>query len=163
MENLDLTKILKDCPKGTKLWHTVYGEVEFDKVIAGIPYPIVFFTGNNEDTCVTSDGRLYCEYAGECVLFPSKDQRDWSKFQVPTPKVKVTLHPFDKVLVFNEVWMTDIFSHFDKRRSNYPYYTVTGFFNEILPYNKDTAHLVGTDEKCPIDYAIEFSKEFKEE
>ena len=28
-ENIDLTKILKDCPKGWKLYSSVYGEVKF--------------------------------------------------------------------------------------------------------------------------------------
>ena len=30
-ESIDLTKILKDCPKGTKFYSTIYGEVEFEK------------------------------------------------------------------------------------------------------------------------------------
>ena len=44
-------------------------------------------------------------YNGECTLFPSKDQRDWSKFVRFWDKPKVdkfdpkTLQPFDKVLV----------------------------------------------------------------
>ena len=33
-ENIDLTKILKDCPKGWKLYSTIYGDVEF---IEGFP------------------------------------------------------------------------------------------------------------------------------
>lgn len=32
-ENIDLTKILKDCPNGTELYSLVHGEVEFQKVI----------------------------------------------------------------------------------------------------------------------------------
>ena len=31
-ENIDLTKILKDCPKGTKLYSTIFGEVEFEHI-----------------------------------------------------------------------------------------------------------------------------------
>ena len=31
-ENIDLTKILKDCPKGTKLYSTIYGVVRFDEI-----------------------------------------------------------------------------------------------------------------------------------
>lgn len=27
------------------------------------------------------DGRSSCIFDGECTLFPSKDQRDWSKFR----------------------------------------------------------------------------------
>ena len=29
-ENLDLTKILKGCPKGTKFYSPIYGEVRFE-------------------------------------------------------------------------------------------------------------------------------------
>ena len=106
-ENIDLTQILKDCPKGTKLWHTVYGEVRFNNISDNIeddkPYLVFFTRGNDCIDSVTTDGRMYEKYDGECVLLPSKEQRDWSKF-VPTWEtkkevVKVTLHPFDKVLV----------------------------------------------------------------
>lgn len=83
-ENIDLTKILKDCPKGWKFYSTLYGEVEFEKIKKESEYPIVIITkhGNNSD--IKSDGRYYGEYDdGECTLFPSKDQRDWSKFTAP--------------------------------------------------------------------------------
>ena len=30
-ENIDLTKILKDCPKGWKFWSPIFGEVEFER------------------------------------------------------------------------------------------------------------------------------------
>ena len=45
-ENIDLTKILKDCPKGTKLYSTIYGEVEFDKITEVDIYSIIFITKN---------------------------------------------------------------------------------------------------------------------
>ena len=31
-ENLDLTKILKGCPEGTKLYSIIYGEISFAKI-----------------------------------------------------------------------------------------------------------------------------------
>ena len=31
-ENIDLTKILKDCPKGWKFWSPMFGDVEFEEV-----------------------------------------------------------------------------------------------------------------------------------
>lgn len=34
-ESIDLTKILKDCPKGTKFYSVIYGEVEFDSIEKG--------------------------------------------------------------------------------------------------------------------------------
>ena len=32
-ENIDLTQILKDCPKGTKFYSTVLGEVTFKDIV----------------------------------------------------------------------------------------------------------------------------------
>ena len=87
-ENIDLTKILKDCPKGTKFYSLAHGEVEFQQVEFGFTYPIVIKTKNNVIERFTSDGKLYC-YDGECILFPSKDQRDWSKFTAPWYKKEI--------------------------------------------------------------------------
>ena len=82
-ENIDLTKILKDCPKGTKLYSTIYGVVEFHEIHKNRTYPILLYTNNACIVNVASDGRLDKIYNGECTLFPSKDQRDWSKFNAP--------------------------------------------------------------------------------
>lgn len=83
-ENLNLVEILKDCPKGTKLYSTVLGEVELEGVTDSVNYPIIvkLNEGQFEERIIetfTSDGRLIATCKGECVLFPSRDQRDWSK------------------------------------------------------------------------------------
>ena len=90
-ENLNLAEILKDCPKGTKLYSTIYGDVELVKVyLKDDEYPIEIEIGEGGDTTyVANDGRLLGDFPGECTLFPSKDQRDWSKFKVKKPKFKV--------------------------------------------------------------------------
>ena len=82
-ENIDLTKILKDCPKGWKLYSTIFGEVKFNKIEERHKYPIVFTTiyGNKCET--TAEGKHQLHFDGECTLFPSQDQRDWSKFAAP--------------------------------------------------------------------------------
>ena len=82
-ENIDLTKILKDCPKGTKLYSTIFGTVEFDRIKKGDEYPIVFVSIQGDICNTAKDGRYYKFFDGECTLFPSKDQRDWSKFTAP--------------------------------------------------------------------------------
>lgn len=79
-ENLNLVEILKDCPRGTKLYSTVFGEVEFNCVKEQKEYPIRVLLKNGPEVGFTSEGTEYTEYKGECVLFPRKDQRDWSKF-----------------------------------------------------------------------------------
>ena len=72
-ENIDLTKILKDCPKGTKLYSTVYGVVRFDEIDKDNTFPISLYVNPTFFVSVTSDGRHVEGYDGECTLFPSKD------------------------------------------------------------------------------------------
>jgi hypothetical protein len=85
-KNINLVDILKDCPKGYKLYSTIYGEVKFEGIINDKNYPIVF--KYSDIACefhvgsVTNDGRHKVNNSGECTLFPAKDQRDWSKFYI---------------------------------------------------------------------------------
>ena len=79
-ENLNLVEILKDCPKGTKLYCTIYGEVELYEVDYELEYPISVKNKEQGIAWLSSDGRLNRKLDGECILFPSKEQRDWSKF-----------------------------------------------------------------------------------
>lgn len=158
-ENIDLTKILKDCPKGWKFYSTLYGEVEFDKIKKESEYPIVIITkhGNNSD--IKSDGRYYGEYDdGECTLFPSKDQRDWGKFSAPWYKKDrfdpKTLNPFDRVLGRDRIgrtWKCNLFSYITENEP-YPYECVENCYEHCIPYNDDTKHLVGTTDEPPEYY-----------
>ena len=80
-ENLNLVEILKDCPKGTKLYSSVFGGVELDHVNIRANYPIAIRLKDLDvRECLTTEGTLFTEYDGECILFPSREQRDWSKF-----------------------------------------------------------------------------------
>ena len=144
-EKLDLVEILKDCPRGMKLYSPFCGEVELDNVGEHyIDYPIVV-NHNGNPIVFTCDGRLYNDFPdGECVLFPSKDQRDWSKFKAPVEKFDYsTLKPFDRVLVRNSysfLWRCNFFSHFFQNVT----YCVAGTWEQMVPYNEETKHLVGT-------------------
>lgn len=85
---MNIAKILKYCPKGTKLYSTVHGEVTLHKVYDEclIPYPIYIDVINStKRESFTKEGQLY-EDKGECVLFPSKNQKDWNKFRIPVNK-----------------------------------------------------------------------------
>ena len=90
-ENLNLVEILKDCPEGTKLYSTTYGYVELIRVNQNddVIYPIEIKLSDDSITSVTTDGRLCEYYNAECVLFPSKEQRDWSKFMDVNDFVKI--------------------------------------------------------------------------
>ena len=77
---MNIANLLKYCPKGTKLYSTAFGEVE---LIDTSSLANTILVQNNHDTSFTfySDGSYILD--GECILFPSKDQRDWSKFRLP--------------------------------------------------------------------------------
>ena len=158
-ENLDLTKILDGCPKGIAFYHTVYGTVLFDSIDLDSEYPIRFIVGKKAINNITKSGLAISDYKGECVLFPSKYQRDWSKFERFWDKSKVkkfdpkTLQPFDKVLVRDNPlckWRPDFFGFTVQHEK---YIICTGsFWYQCIPYNEETKHLVGTKEDCPKFY-----------
>lgn len=165
-KNLDLTKILEGCPKGTKLYSIVNGEVIFQNVASfSCDYPITATAYNKienstENALFAKDGRYVLGCDGECVLFPSKDQRDWSKFERfwDKPKIKKfdlkTLHPFDKVLVRNDSlgsWRCDLLSHFNKFSGD-PLFISAQYWRECIPYNEDTRYLLGTKCEAPEYY-----------
>ena len=83
-ENLNLIEILKEVPKGTKLYCTIWGDVELVDVQ---PLWIKCKTPKGNEWTFEPDGKLSAGALGngECVLFPSKEQRDWSKFKLDLP------------------------------------------------------------------------------
>ena len=165
-ENLDLTKILKGCPSGTKFYSSVYGDVGFIKIATyNLCYPIELTAYTKPfkigiTVYVTKEGRERYNYNGECTLFPSKDQRDWSKFERFWTKPKVdrfdvnTLQPFDKVLVRDysaNKWGADFFLT-QREERDYVYCILNSAWKYCIPYNEATKHLIGTTEDCPEYY-----------
>lgn len=174
-ENIDLTKILKDCPIGWKFYSSVYGDVEFLGVLHDFPipherddewllpeikkhkYPIKLMTDIGE-YCVSRGGR-HRYSVGECTLFPSREQRDWNKFTAPwynkekfDPK---TLEAFDRVIVRNEYdeWTCTLFSHIrNKPNTRFICATCESLYIYCIPYNDETKHLVGTTDEAPEFY-----------
>ena len=156
-EKINLSKILKDCPKGTKLYSTIFGEVEFDQIHNG-NRTIEYKTSTGRIFDVTYEGKAFENYGGECTLFPSKDQRDWSKFTVPSYKKEKfdpkTLKPFDKVIVKDLAhykWSCDLFSYIDES-TNFPYKCMTTSYQCCIPYNDETKDLIGTIDQAPEYY-----------
>lgn len=76
MENLNLIEILKNVPKGTKLYSPIFGECELN----GVSNDFIYISGKHGGY-LNKDGTYY-EGCGECQLFPSKENRDWSTFNI---------------------------------------------------------------------------------
>lgn len=147
---INVAEKLKGCPKGTKLYSPLFGEVEFVRTEIGsiivkvldngIPYSNVTFT---------AEGKLYNIEQSECLLFPSKDNRDWNKFNLTVN----TFKPFDKVLVrdyIDEKWILSIFGCYeDEVDTDFPYVCLNGRYRYCIPY-EGNEHLLNTP-KSPKD------------
>lgn len=151
-ENLDLCLILKDCPKDTELYCTFLGDVLFSKIEDNK----IFIHTSYTVYSFYSDGKF--TYDGECVLFPSREQRDWSKFKVPIKKFNPKdFKPFDKVLLRDDYgfkWHPTFLEKILKEPSGK--YSAVELINGCkwdmcIPYNEETKHLCGTTDDCP-DY-----------
>ena len=162
-ENLDLTKILDGCPKGTEFYHAGFGRVWFFGIDLDSDYPIRLSLNNDpcDNTFLTKKGTVNVQYDGECILFPSRTQRDWSKFEKFWDKPKVekfdpkTLQPFDKILARDgnhHIWTCALLSHIDNLNEEYKVITVGSCYMRCIPYNEETKHLVGTTDDCPEYY-----------
>ena len=159
-ENIDLTKILKGCPKGTKLYSTLHGEVSFiTSNDVSQRYPIAVRLNDKTEEKFTSEGKLLNKFDGECIIFPSKEQRDWSKFTAPWYKKEKfnpkTLQPFDRVLVRHSyTWRCELFSHYIEYKGKLDFYCIRTYYiyRYCIPYNDDTKHLVGKTDKAPEYY-----------
>ena len=147
---INVAEKLKDCPKGTKLYSPLFGEVEFVRIEIGsiivkvldngIPYSNVTFT---------AEGKWHNIEQSECLLFPSKVNRDWNKFNLPAN----TFKPFDKVLVrddINEKWIASMFGYYEDEDKDFPYVCLNGRYVRCIPY-EGNEHLLGTP-STPKDY-----------
>lgn len=161
-EKLGLIGILKNCPEGTKLYSLLHGEVTFVKIIENDKYPIKVRTISGRLETYMYDGKYFEYYKDvECVLFPSKDQRDWSKFKVPEATMATAkgfdpkkFKPFDRVLWKGlGKWRASFFSHcLSNNVHEYEIYCTNGCFGMVIPYNDETKHLLGTTNDCPEYY-----------
>lgn len=82
---MNIAEILKYCPKGTKLYCTLCGNAELGE-ITNIGTIVIRKVVDAISTSYTLDYEGHYSHSGECVLFPSRDQRDWSQFRIPVKR-----------------------------------------------------------------------------
>ena len=179
-KNIDLTKILKNCPKETELYSPMYGKVYFNCVFYSDDDSIIYCyktrlregcTRSTNSQCTDivafynngTTGNPDFNITSECMLFPSVTQRDWSKFTAPWYKPEKkrfdpnTLKPFDKVIARIDehgIWCCEWFSFIDSFiEENITLIKGCGaYYRNCVPYNDDTKHLVGTTDEAPEYY-----------
>ena len=157
-QKLNLCEILKNCPEGTELWSDNYGIVKFVNVVTEWDTPIRVKLTNGSIARYTEEGWCDKRFPANCLLWPSRDCRDWSKFTAPWLKKErfdpKTLSPFDRVLARNHGshrWTCDLFSDIIDG-NECMYHCIGSYYRYCIPYNDDTKHLVGTKEEAPDFY-----------
>jgi hypothetical protein len=132
-EKLDLVEILKDCPEGMTLYSPIYGEVYLCGINNAQFFPIVVENSQKNTVFFNKIGRYSNCIGAECMLFPSKDCRDWSKFKAPKPEYEFT--PFEKVLVRDsedQKWRVSLFDF--KTEGDLPYFVIGSAYKYCIPY-----------------------------
>lgn len=162
-ENLDLIKILDGCPEGTEFYSDTFGKLFFFCIKSEInPYRVEFKDCYGVRKRFTEKGTYYSDESFECsvCVFPSKEQRDWSKFKRFWDKPKIekfnpnTFKPFDKVLVRDDktdIWHCEMFSH-TRSCNSYAYFCSGSPYQYCIPFNDETKHLTGTTKDAPDHY-----------
>lgn len=229
---MNIAEILKIVPKGTKLYSPIFGEVTLMSVNSDF---IDIIDSDKIIRTFYSNGTFYKD--GECMLFPSRENRDWNnmclfkngdilisssgnpfifkevkgeacsihcgldtggrfwkcsnnwtlirKVRKATEKEIdlfferlrkegfkwnsntltlekledkfdiTTLKPFDKVLIRDsEVhrWRCNFYSYYRTNENRFKYACISDSYNQCIPYNDETKHLIGTTDDCPEYY-----------
>ena len=149
-KELNIAAILKDKPKGTKLWSPIFGECTFDEISCnnsclGVDtnkrVPEIFYANGKYDE------------NGECTIFPSKELRDWSKFAWKKGDVLVSE---DNVHIIFEKFEDDTYTRFKGKHYLWKECNVED-------YNKEeTKMLTSVFEKATDDVAQTYIKTIEE-
>ena len=116
-EKLNLVEILKDAPKGTKLWSPICGDCELVAVEDNLRPIHCTYKRNIISTQFNSYSETNIFFVNdESILFPSKENMDWSTFKIPNKHQH--FEPYQKVLIKDKfmskyLWVAALYSHFD--------------------------------------------------
>lgn len=109
--NINIAEILKDCSKGMKLYSPAFGENKLYQINNASNYPIVT---KDEQECTksfTSNGHFDANIAtAECILFPSSEMRDWTKF---FKRGDVVYSKAGNISAIFEGWVNDDYTEFN--------------------------------------------------
>ena len=138
-EKINIAEILKDKPKGIRLYSPIFGECSFSFVLEETN-DICVKKHNGVKEFFDSKGLYY--NTGEVMLFPSKEMRDWEKFSWKRGDVLIGDCGF--VCIFKE-WASDDYTRFN------------GCYFDGMP-NVQTAKYIKLDDNTAYGYIRELEK-----
>lgn len=135
----NIAEILKYCPKGMKLYSPVCGDCVLNYVDLDKTYSIeVTSYSNGAHQTFTNEGLIIAKQEdAECLLFPSKNQRDWEKFRIPVKRGDIMMFK-DKSAVFIVKEYNDAFTKTSVEVSDaYGIRTNTCIYVGYIPASED--------------------------
>lgn len=152
---INIVEILKDKPQGIKLYSSACGKCKLEEV-DDKSFKISFYNSkfgfmNGGEVYLDKNGKLYDD--GECIIFPSKEMRDWEKFSWKKGDVLVSK---DNVHIIFEKFEDDTYTRFKGKHY---------FWEEcnVEDYNKEeTKMLTSVFEKAADDVAQTYIKTIEE-
>lgn len=118
---INIAEILTDCPTRTKLYSPIFGEGWLSEVG---DYLIKVYDNNANDYNFYHDGSYV--KTGECMLFPSKDNRDWNTFQKPFKDGDILVTMLGEIFIYQKIPTTDFcgsYASLNIYGKFYPYYS----------------------------------------
>ena len=104
-QKLNIAEILKDKLVGLKLYSSTFGYIKFNGVHKD---KIYFFSEDTNVHSVKQNGKMYD--GGECIIFPSKEMRDWKKFSWKKGDVLISNDGGAEVIF--DKWYDDTYTSF---------------------------------------------------
>lgn len=122
MENkINIAEILRDMPKDTKLYSSIFGKCKLRKVINDKEYQIFVYIRDEQAFTFTKNGCYFSNIEGsECVLFPSLKMRCWDKF---FKRGDIVYNPHSQMYAVFECWANDDYTEFNTTINYYKDHT----------------------------------------
>lgn len=109
--NINIAKILCNMPKGTKLYSTLYGDVELQQIEMDKTYPVVVKYSDYQIRTFSEEGLFFKSFPeAECQIFPSRKMRDWTKF---FKRGDVVYSKAGNISAIFEGWVNDDYTEFN--------------------------------------------------
>ena len=110
-DNINVLEVLESKPNGTKLWCVLFGKCFLDGIDINNIRPIRIGIEKGDTFKLTANAKLGGKYIdGDCLLYPSKEMRDWSRFAWKKGDILISSDGGTEVIF--DKWYDDTYTSF---------------------------------------------------
>ena len=114
MKKINIAEILRDCPKGTKLYSPLFGKCELGEISNDNKYPILITAQKAAGRVVEAlmkDGSYFEGFEDtDTMIFPSVEMRSWDKF---FKRGDVVFNEYSGLVAIFDGWVSDDYTEFN--------------------------------------------------